>query len=54
MGTDDNLTALSGLNGGASVDLPLGKGGKKLGIDYSYRSTDFFKGSHGIGLRLML
>ena len=54
MGTDDKLTALSGLNGGASVDLPLGKGGKKLGIDYSYRSTDFFKGSHGIGLRLML
>ncbi len=54
MGNEDKLTALSGLNAGASVDVPLGKGGKKLGIDYSYRATDFFDGSHGIGLRLVL
>ena len=51
---EDRLTALSGLNGGLSIDIPLGKGGKKLGIDYSYRSTEFFDGSHGLGLRLML
>jgi len=51
---EDRLTALSGLNGGISVDIPLGKGGKKLGIDYSYRSTEYFDGSHGLGLRLML
>ncbi len=55
LGSDeDRLTALTGLNGGISLDLPLGKGGKKFGIDYSYRSTEFFEGSHGIGLRLML
>jgi hypothetical protein len=51
---DERLTSLSGLNGGVSLDIPLGKGGKKLGIDYSYRSTEFFDGSHGLGLRLML
>lgn len=55
LGSDeDRLTALTGLNGGISIDLPLGKGGKKIGIDYSYRSTEFYDGSHGIGLRLML
>jgi hypothetical protein len=36
------------------VDINLGKGGKKVGIDYSYRSTDFFDGSHAIGVRIML
>ena len=51
---DDRLTALSGLNAGASVDLPLGKSGKKFGIDYSYRATEFFDGCHGIGVRLVL
>ncbi|MBL0343483.1 MAG: PorV/PorQ family protein [Bacteroidetes bacterium] len=51
---DNRLTALTGLNGGISIDLPLGKGGKKVGIDYSYRSTEFFDGSHGLGVRLML
>lgn len=54
MGNEDKLTALSGFNGGASVDIPLGKGGKRFGIDYSYRATDFFDGSHGLGLRLVL
>jgi len=55
LGSDeDRLTALTGLNGGVSIDIPLGKGGKKFGIDYSYRSTEFYDGSHGIGVRLML
>ena len=52
--SEDRLTALTGFNGGVTVELPLGKGGKKFGIDYSYRSTEFYDGSHGIGLRLML
>lgn len=52
--SDERLTALSGLNGGVSIDLPLGKSGKKFGIDYSYRATEVFDGSHGIGLRLVL
>jgi hypothetical protein len=51
---EDRLTALTGLNAGVSVDLPLGKGGKKFGIDYSFRSTEFFDGAHSIGARIML
>ncbi len=51
---EDRKTALTGLNAGLSVDIPLGKGGKKIGFDYSYRSTAYFDGSHGIGVRLML
>jgi len=51
---DERLTALTGANAGISFDLPLGKSGKKFGIDYSYRATEFFDGSHGLGVRLML
>ena len=51
---ESKLTALSGLNAGLGVDIHLGKGGKKIGLDYSYRSTDFFDGSHAIGVRIML
>ncbi len=54
MNNTDRLTAFTGLNGGVSLDIPLGKGGKKIGIDYSYRSTEFYSGSHGLGVRLML
>lgn len=51
---EDVMTALSGLNAGLSVDIPLGKSGKKFGIDYSYRSTDFFDGCHSFGARIIL
>jgi hypothetical protein len=51
---EDRVTSLTGLCGGLSIDIPLGKGGKKFGIDYSYRSTEFFDGCHSIGGRIML
>jgi len=51
---DETLTASKGLTGGVTVELPMGKGGKKLGIDYSYRTTQFFDGTHSFGLRLEL
>lgn len=51
---DNTFTASKGMSGGATVELPLGKGGKKLGIDYSYRATHFFDGTHSFGLRLSL
>ncbi|MBK6639799.1 MAG: hypothetical protein IPG39_00430 [Bacteroidetes bacterium] len=51
---EDRATAMSGLNAGVSVDLPLGKSGKKFGIDYSYKSTEFFDGCHSIGARIIL
>jgi hypothetical protein len=55
---DENLETraswFSGPSFGFSAELPLGKGGKVFGIDYSYRVTDPFDGAHTIGGRLTL
>jgi len=51
---DVSLTALNGFSGGLSVDIPIGKSGRKFGIDYSYRGTKVFDGSHSIGARILL
>lgn len=47
-------TANDGLSAGVSVDVPIGKGGKKFGIDYSYTLTNPFDGTHRIGARINL
>ncbi len=47
----DNI--YDGFAGGVSFDLPLKKAGDtKLGLDYAYRTTRYFRGSHNISLRL--
>ena len=53
---DENLTRTATLGPavGASVALPLGKGGTKIALDYSFRATQTFDGTHSIGLRLNL
>jgi hypothetical protein len=51
---DLTRTALIGPTAGASVILPLGKGGTTIGLDYSYRATRSFDGTHTIGIRLGL
>ena len=39
---------------GASVELPFTKGGtRKIGLDYAYRATDPFKGTHNISVRMI-
>jgi len=44
----------TGLAGGASMIFPLKKeGGRKLGIDYGYRATNPFRGTHNISLRFL-
>jgi len=51
----ERSTAFTGIAGGVSMDVPLKKGeGKKFGIDYSYRDTDPFAGTHTIGIRISL
>lgn len=50
---DDCINANKGLNVGASVQAPLGKKGLKIAIDYSYRSTYHFSGTHSIGARIL-
>ncbi|MBR9831898.1 PorV/PorQ family protein [Acidiluteibacter ferrifornacis] len=53
---DEDLTrtAFIGPAGGASIEVPLGKGGTTIGFDYSYRATRSFDGTHTIGVRLGL
>lgn len=47
-------TALRGPSGGFTVELPMGDNGTIFGLDYSYRHTDPFQGSHTIGARINL
>ncbi|MCC6818802.1 MAG: PorV/PorQ family protein [Bacteroidia bacterium] len=45
--------AYTGMNMGATVQLPIGKT-SRIGVDYSYRSTNPFNGTHTFGLRIMI
>lgn len=52
---DQRATAFTGLSGGVSVAVPLKKGGESaLGIDYSYRTTNPYNGTHTLGVRIDL
>ena len=45
----------TGLAAGISLELPLNKDSdRKVGIDYGYRTTDPFRGSHNLTVRLTL
>jgi hypothetical protein len=49
------LDAYTGLAAGVSVDIPFKKdGGPRLALDYSFRSTSPFQGTHSMGLRFNL
>jgi len=47
-------TISKGLSTGITVELPLQKNGPKFAIDYSFRATRNFKGTHTFGLRMDL
>lgn len=50
-GVEDNL--YTGLAGGVSIDVPLKRAGNRIvGIDYAYRATNPYKGTHNFSLRL--
>ncbi|MFN8298292.1 MAG: PorV/PorQ family protein [Chitinophagales bacterium] len=51
---DTRLNVYNGLAAGISFDAPLKKDGPKLCIDYAFRATSPYKGTHSIGLRLTL
>ncbi len=53
---DDNLrtSVFTGPAAGFTVEVPLGKSGKSFGLDYSYRATDPFSGTHSFGARFSL
>ncbi len=50
----NNTTANVGPTAGASIAIPFGKSNSKIALDYSYRVTRSFNGTHSIGLRLNL
>ncbi|MBI1221580.1 MAG: PorV/PorQ family protein [Bacteroidetes bacterium] len=55
LAVDGRQTALTGFCGGLTFELPLNKKtGTTLGFDYSYRSTNPFRGIHSFGIRLNL
>jgi hypothetical protein len=51
----DRTSAYTGPCGGFTVEIPLNKTkGSSFGLDYSYRATDPFQGTHSIGARINL
>lgn len=56
LGTVGNIkqNLYSGLAGGASVELPFNdSGSRRIGLDYAYRATNPFKGTHNLSIRLL-
>lgn len=51
---DQEISALIGPSFGVTLQVPMGKSGKMFGIDYSYRSTKTFSGTHSFGVKLSL
>jgi hypothetical protein len=47
-------TAFTGPTAGATIQVPLNKNGSTFDIDYSYRATNPFLGTHSIGVRINL
>lgn len=50
----DRTTAFTGISGGVTVEVPLKKNGPSLGLDYSYRTSNPFGGTHTLGVRVLL
>ncbi len=57
-GSEEELTApiYTGLSAGATVSLPLSKENKdtRFSIDYAYRTTKVWNGTHNVGIRFNL
>jgi hypothetical protein len=47
-------SANTGLAAGITAEIPFKKDGPSLGIDYSYRTSNPFSGTHSIGVRFNL
>jgi hypothetical protein len=49
---EETRTASAGPSAGATLEVPLGESGSTFGVDYSYRPTRTFGGTHSIGVVL--
>jgi hypothetical protein len=55
LGSEDNVTtAYTGPAGGLTLKLPTGSNGSEIGLDYSYRTTNPFNGTHTVGLKISI
>jgi len=51
---DGRTSAYTGPTAGFTVQIPLSKSGTALGLDYSYRDTNPFSGTHSFGARIII
>ena len=51
---DQRTSAYTGISAGMSIEVPFKENGPSMGIDYSYRTSDPFGGTHSVGLRFAL
>ena len=55
LGSEDNVaTAYTGPAGGLTLKIPAGSSGSVIGLDYSYRTTNPFNGTHSVGLKISI
>lgn len=52
--TESRTSAYTGLAAGATFEIPIKKDGPAIGIDYSYRTSSPFDGTHSVGLHFNL
>jgi len=51
---DERTTVFTGPSAGFTVEIPFGKNKSTFGLDYSYRATNPFNGTHSFGARVNL
>ncbi|MBL7890946.1 MAG: PorV/PorQ family protein [Bacteroidia bacterium] len=51
---EDRTTVFTGPSAGLTVELPFGKNKSTFAVDYSYRATNPFNGTHSFGARINL
>ena len=53
--SDDNVTTTyTGPAGGLTLKVPTGSTGSVIGLDYSYRTTNPFSGTHSVGVKIAI
>jgi hypothetical protein len=51
---DNRTTVFTGPSAGFTIEIPFGKNKSTFGLDYSYRATNPFNGTHSFGARINL
>ena len=54
LGEETRTNVYTGIAGGFTIEIPTKKAGPTVGIDYSYRATNPWSGTHTLGARINL